>query len=185
MMKKNDNKKSFFKTLPGILTGLAALIASLTGLYLAFQGSRPPEDSTQPTPQVQQQKQQAIELFEEFMIAWQKSDHSAISAMSDTPYYFFDEIMIRREKIFNKWKLVFSQKNANFQMETMKTKTIAELKEEGIDRERGKIIESLHLSDEDIAIELTASLLDYQAIITLFTRRADSELKLAGIHAPD
>ena len=182
-MKKNDNKKSFFKTLPGILTGLAALIASLTGLYLAFQGSRPPKDSTQSIPQVQQQKQQAMELFKGFMIAYQKNDHSTISAMSNTPYYLFDEIIIRREEIFKKWSKVFSQKGANFRTETIKTKTIAELKKEGIDRERGRIIESLHLSDEDIAIELYASLTEWQGIITLFTRRADSELKLAGIHA--
>ncbi|GAH53517.1 unnamed protein product, partial [marine sediment metagenome] len=113
-MKKNDNKKSFFKTLPGILTGLAALIASLTGLYLAFQGSRHPKDLTQLIPQVQRQKQQAMELVTEFLIAYQKNDHSTISAMSNTPYYFFDEIIIRREEIFNKWSLVFSQKGANF-----------------------------------------------------------------------
>ncbi len=182
-MKKNDNKKSFFKTLPGILTGLAALIASLTGLYLAFQGSRPLKDSTQSIPQIQQQQQQARELVKEFLIAYQKNDHSTISAMSNTPYYFINEIIIRREEIFNKWKLVFSQKAANFQIKTRKAKTIAELKKEGIDRERGRIIESLHLSDEDIAIELNWSLPDYQGIMTLFTRRADSELKLAGIHA--
>ena len=33
----DDDKKSFFATLPGILTGLAALIGAFTTLYVAFQ----------------------------------------------------------------------------------------------------------------------------------------------------
>ena len=32
----NENKKTFFETLPGILTGIAALLAALTTLYLTF-----------------------------------------------------------------------------------------------------------------------------------------------------
>lgn len=36
-----SDKKSFFHTLPGILTGLAALLSAVTGLYIAFRDDRP------------------------------------------------------------------------------------------------------------------------------------------------
>ena len=36
-----SEKKSFFQTLPGILTGLAALLSAVTGLYIAFRDDRP------------------------------------------------------------------------------------------------------------------------------------------------
>lgn len=39
-------KKSFWATLPGILTGIAAIVTATTGLYLAFVGPRP-----EPIPQ--------------------------------------------------------------------------------------------------------------------------------------
>ena len=38
-----SEKKSFFQTLPGILTGLAALLSAVTGLYIAFRGDQPNE----------------------------------------------------------------------------------------------------------------------------------------------
>jgi hypothetical protein len=52
----NNKKKSFFATLPGILTGLAALITALTGLYLALHDRHPTaqvrhDPKSQPTQQ--------------------------------------------------------------------------------------------------------------------------------------
>lgn len=43
-MTDQNRKKSFWSTLPGILTGLAAVITAITGLYLAFRDS-PQKDS--------------------------------------------------------------------------------------------------------------------------------------------
>lgn len=40
--------KSFFHTLPGILTGIAAVIGSITTLYLALQGNPAPGESETP-----------------------------------------------------------------------------------------------------------------------------------------
>jgi uncharacterized protein YjdB len=49
---ETQSKKSFFATLPGILTGLAALIAAVTGLYIAFhdreQTTPGPDEYVQP-----------------------------------------------------------------------------------------------------------------------------------------
>lgn len=45
-----SEKKSFFQTLPGILTGLAALLSAVTGLYLAFRrDDRPIYSPSSPT----------------------------------------------------------------------------------------------------------------------------------------
>jgi hypothetical protein len=39
-------KKDFWSTLPGILTGIAAMLSALTGIYLAVRtGDRPPPRS--------------------------------------------------------------------------------------------------------------------------------------------
>lgn len=53
-----EHKANFWTTLPGILTGLAALITALTGLYLALQqngGAKPPTptQTVEPSPAVQ------------------------------------------------------------------------------------------------------------------------------------
>ena len=60
-----DEKKSFFQTLPGIFTGIAALITALTGLYIAMNrqaGSdwsppvATPPTQTQPTELAEQMR---------------------------------------------------------------------------------------------------------------------------------
>src|SRR2546429_8833088 len=51
-----DNKSSldsffaFWKTLPGVLTGIAAVIAAITGLYVAFGDGHIPKPEPSPTP---------------------------------------------------------------------------------------------------------------------------------------
>lgn len=44
-----EHKPNFWATLPGILTGLAALVTAATGLYVAVRGDAP--EPTQPTQQ--------------------------------------------------------------------------------------------------------------------------------------
>lgn len=44
-MKQNINKEPFFKTLPGILTGIAAVIAALSTLYISLRN-----DTVKPSP---------------------------------------------------------------------------------------------------------------------------------------
>jgi hypothetical protein len=43
-----DGKQSFWTTIPGILTGFAAVLTASTGFYLAMQHSRPTADAPKP-----------------------------------------------------------------------------------------------------------------------------------------
>lgn len=47
-----DTFWTFWSTLPGILTGIAAVIAAITGLYLAFRAHPTPIPAPSPTPAV-------------------------------------------------------------------------------------------------------------------------------------
>ena len=60
----SDSPKSFFSTLPGVLTGLASLIAAITGLYVATDGfKQSTQQSAQPATEMvldEDQHQQQI-----------------------------------------------------------------------------------------------------------------------------
>jgi hypothetical protein len=45
----DDNKKSFWTSLPGILTGVAAVIAAVTGIVVAYNHGTPSPPSTSPS----------------------------------------------------------------------------------------------------------------------------------------
>ena len=71
-----SEKKSFFQTLPGILTGLAALLSAVTTLYIVFRGDRPiqsPSHSTKP-PMVSQPQPTERNLAEEIRGLWKNED---------------------------------------------------------------------------------------------------------------
>ena len=44
-----DENKNFWMSLPGILTGIAAVLTALTGLFLALSGNGPPETRNPPS----------------------------------------------------------------------------------------------------------------------------------------
>ena len=46
----DENKKSFWTSLPGILTGVAAVIVAITGIVAAYNHSTPPPAPTAPSP---------------------------------------------------------------------------------------------------------------------------------------
>ncbi|MFQ3234512.1 MAG: hypothetical protein ACI9C4_000063 [Paraglaciecola sp.] len=64
----SDSPKSFFSTLPGVLTGLASLIAAITGLYIATDGFKQvSEQSAQPTKKMlldEEQHQQQVTVLQ-------------------------------------------------------------------------------------------------------------------------
>lgn len=68
--------KSFFQTLPGILTGLAAVIGAVTGLYLALKGGpmqeRVPDAS--PPPVVSNDQVEKTNLPEQIRGVWKNAD---------------------------------------------------------------------------------------------------------------
>ena len=195
---ENENKKTFFKTLPGILTGIAALITALTGLYIAYQSTRQPKDLVQQMPRqqpIQEQRQpektpmkeelikhmqRARRLAEDYLNAYQNNNIDKIMQISATPFYFLHEILFRPEDISRRFEEVFSQKAANFYVEAIEAKTIGELIRGDINRELRRIIESLNLSHEEIIIEITWSLPNYQGKLFLFTRWIDDDLRLIG-----
>lgn len=49
-MAESDGKQSFWTTIPGILTGIAAILTALTGLYLALHPSQKSPDAAAPPP---------------------------------------------------------------------------------------------------------------------------------------
>jgi hypothetical protein len=71
-----SEKKSFFQTLPGILTGLAALLSAVTGLYIAFRDDGSIERSNQSTtpPIVSEPQPTQRTLSEEIRGIWKNED---------------------------------------------------------------------------------------------------------------
>lgn len=194
---ENENKKAFFKTLPGILTGIAALITAITGLYLAFQSSRQPKDLAQPISEQRQiqeprqpeppmkeelprQMRPARRLAEDFFVAYENGNISRIIDISATPFYFSHEVLVRPEDIHSKFEEVFSQKGEKFNLDAIETKTIGELRKAGVSQEINRIIEILNLNDEAIVIEATWTVQTHHEKLFLFTRWIESDLRLIG-----
>ena len=80
MESRPEKKKSFWSTLPGILTGIAAVITAVTGLWLALNPSNPKGEELNP-----QKPTTEYALSESWAGSWncQASDHEMQLTITD------------------------------------------------------------------------------------------------------
>jgi hypothetical protein len=180
----DDDRKAFFTTLPGILSGVAALMVASTSLYFGLRdraakseaaASAPAGSATgvttsaastaavrtaQPTTpavSLEARRQQAERLAGDWLAALGDHDVGRLVRLAETPYYFDQEIIVTREALADRYRALFAEKPNGLQgvqITKLRARTVAEMKEEGASLQRDRIFSSLSLGDDDWGIEV-------------------------------
>ena len=134
----DDDRKAFFTTLPGILSGIAALMVAATSLYFGLRDraakSQPAASAsgagpntaaaptvaaptagaqttaTTPTVSIEARRQQAERLAGDWLAAFGEHDVGRLVRLAETPYYFDQEIIVNREALADKYRALFAEK---------------------------------------------------------------------------
>lgn len=134
----DDDRKAFFTTLPGILSGIAALMVASTSLYFGLRdraakpeaaasahgagattsaasspatptaGAQTPPPA--PTVSIEARRQQAERLASDWLAAFGDHDVGRLVRLAETPYYFDQEIVVNREALADKYRALFAEK---------------------------------------------------------------------------
>lgn len=185
-MDNGNNKRSFWSTLPGILTGIAAVITAIATLYISlnsgvFNEIKPTPTLTS-TPLLKEDAlREADGLASEWLVAFENKDIASVIEMADVPFYFDKEILVSIQDVREMYLNIFSK----MQMEGeefpptsyLKAKTVSELKSEGYDVNRDRILSSLRLTDNDIAVTIIWE--DGEGLMLVF-RRVNGDIEMAG-----
>lgn len=136
-------------------------------------------------PNLATQKQEAEKLATDWFAALLRNDVDALVQMSDLPFYFDQEILVRQEDLRSRYQQMGAKQGSpsKLKLQSIKVQTIAELKKSGYDTTRDRLLDSLHLDEDDFAITLMLSLegLGSNAEgLGLYTRKRGKEIKLAG-----
>lgn len=180
----DDDRKAFFTTLPGMLSGVAAVMVASTTLYFGLRdraakseaaavpagaaalaaptaaantaAAQTPPAAT-PTVSVEARRQQAERLAGDWLAAMGDHDVGRLVRLAETPYYFDQEIVVTREALADKYRALFAEKPNGLQgvqITKLRARTVAEMKEEGASLQRDRIFSSLSLGDDDWGIEV-------------------------------
>lgn len=180
----DDDRKAFFTTLPGILSGVAALMVASTSLYFGLRDRAAKSEAaasapagsatgvttsaastaavrtappTTPAVSLEARRQQAERLAGDWLAALGDHDVGRLVRLAETPYYFDQEIVVNREALADKYRALFAEKPNGLQgvqITKLRARTVAEMKEEGASLQRDRIFSSLSLGDDDWGIEV-------------------------------
>lgn len=200
----NKTRKNFWTTIPGVLTGLAALIVAITGLYGALRdhpqtAPGPPEDQAA-TVRTQYEEttinqarevsleQKAHELGSRFISAYQSDRISSILAVTDVPFYIFGDFVYRRDDLRDKLELFFSQKDGNFRVLGTRVKRLEDIRQQLSASQQvddynvslSSVIQTLALGDSDFLMEIDWSIQTFSGIQFLLMRVKNDNMVLAG-----
>jgi hypothetical protein len=194
----DNEKRPFLTTLPGLLTGVAALIGALTTVYLAVrsqQGSAPQtaaEQSTLPAakpveaqPLTSPSRQAAERLAADYLAALRDHDFATLVSLSETPFYFDNEVLVRREDIRRKYEELFAEKPTSWegvQVKSIHASTIGELRQQGQDMQRDRVVRSLSMDENDWAIQILIGMADSRSEgLMMFARTFNNTLHVVGM----
>lgn len=197
-----STRKTFWTSVPGILTGLAALIASVTGLYYALgnhsnggleSGENRPKTNiaesadslAKPDPGALYE-QTAREMGHNFIAAYQVNNLPAILAMTDTPFYLFGKFHYRDEDVKENLELFFQQKGGNFDVHRSSIRPIGQLTAESktysdeFGTSINSVAQTLGLTDDDFIMDFDWSIQTYSGTMWLFMKVKEEEISIVG-----
>lgn len=134
-----------------------------------------------------EQKRAAEKLGSDWFAAFLRHDVAALVQMSDLPFYIDNQIHVTQEDIRKRYEQMTDMEKSRegrpkLQLQRIQVQTIAEMKSQGYETARDRLLNSLNLNDDDFAILLfvKAEGRDNVEGIGLYTRKRGNELKLAG-----
>jgi hypothetical protein len=129
-------------------------------------------------------RQAAERIVSEYLGAHLSKDVEALMSLVDLPFYLDSEILVRRADLAEKFRALFTEITSvpvDFRIESVRAKTIGELKAEGYDPSRDRVLKSLYLEDTDYAITVVLGTLELGSEAgLLFARRTPSGLRIVG-----
>lgn len=144
-----------------------------------------PSPSKQGSLNITEQRQGAENIASEWFAAYLSGDAATVVKLSSTPFYFDNEILLRPSDIRKQYEDLFSGKGGNWKnakIASMKTQTIAELKQQGYDTNRDRVLRNLNLRDEDFAVSLSVSIQYGEPEgLLLFIRSTENGLRVAAM----
>lgn len=197
----DDGRKAFFTTLPGILSGVAALMVASTTLYFGLRDrERPPAPapapanpaangsalvSPQPVASLESRRQQAEALAGEWLGAMRERNVNHLVRLAETPYYFDQEILVTRASIADRYRQLFEEKPTvpeGMQIVKIRARTVKEMKDEGESLQRDRIFRSLSLGDSDWGIEVHVRMPGREGDegLIMFARPVGDQLRIVG-----
>jgi predicted AAA+ superfamily ATPase len=121
----------------------------------------------------------AESMVSDFLAALKSRDVNALVAMSSTPFYNDHDILISLTDVRDRFEKNFAAKNSNeFPLiKSIKVKTVAEWKNEGLIKENDRIMSNLNIPDGSY---LGVAAFEHDALVIVF-RKQGNDLKVAGI----
>lgn len=138
-----------------------------------------PERATPPAPELT--TDDALTLAEEmtakWWTAWEQRDIDALMALSGTPFYFDQGVIMSPAEIRAKYTEAMQDGPAeSMHFDSIKASEVGELKQQGLLDGRDRILSNMRINDDDIAVIL---MIQGEGVIYFF-RRSGSTLKMAG-----
>jgi hypothetical protein len=139
-----------------------------------------------PAVSIETRRQRAEALAGEWLGALRDHDVGHIVRLAATPYYNDQEILVTRESIADAYRHLFIEKPTileGVQIEKIRARTVAEMKEEGASLQRDRIFSSLSLADSDWGIEVHVRMPGHDGDegMMMFAREAGDQLKIVGM----
>jgi len=190
---ETTTKKSFWHTLPGIITGAAGIITAVTGLFLAINNSKSssanPETEpihvlatdqklvTSEPPHTEITIAMAEKLTNDFLNAFKNRNVDDLMSLISVPFFNDHNLETDLGELRSKFEANWQEKpNVSLIIKSIKVKTVKEWKDQGrLNHDR--FLPSLNIGDDDYYAVVE---FDHDGLAVVF-RKVDNKLKIAGI----
>ena len=124
-------------------------------------------------------KSLAETIISNYLAAFKSRDVNSLVAMSSTPFYNDHEILISLSDVRDRFEKNFAEKNSNEfpVIKSIKVKTVAEWKNEGLIKGNDRILSNLNIPDDSY---FGVAEFEKDALVIVF-RKVGNNLKVAGI----
>jgi len=147
----------------------------------AKRGATPLQQTADPAPTTDNARQAAQKLGADWFMAVKRSDVTTLVRMAEIPFQFGNTLLLRPEDVRQQYEKLLSAagpKLETSQVQSIKVKTIAEAKNEGLHLKGDRFFDSLNLRGDDFVAFI--QIVDGPSPINLYIRKAGSEVNLAG-----
>jgi hypothetical protein len=119
----------------------------------------------------------AEEMTAKWLTAWAERDIDGLMALTGTPFYFDQSVLISTTEIRAKYAAALQEKATDsIKLDGIKASEVGELKLKGMLNDRDRILSNLRINDNDVAVIVMAS---GEGVIYFF-RRVEGTLKMVG-----
>ena len=141
--------------------------------------NKPESSSSQPSITSSDFKLLAESIVSNYLAAFKSKDVNSLVAMSSTPFYNDHDILISLSDVRDRFEKNFAEKKSNeFPLiKSIKVKTVAEGKNEGLIKGNDRILSNLNIPDDSY---FGVAEFEHDALVIVF-RKIGNDLKVAGI----